>query len=103
MDNMKLGWDLPQEDELATQLLSGGCSPYIAICFLQPACWRRLLPLWTLQVRRAHRFNRARTRSAPPTVCVYTVVEALYPTPEPGPRLMRMSDGDGGRGVPVPP
>lgn len=77
MDNMKLGWDLPQEDELATQLLSGGCSPYIAICFLQPACWRRLLPLWTLQVRRAHRFNRARTRSAPPTVCVHSSRGAL--------------------------
>ena len=57
MDNMKLGWDLPQEDELATSVLSGGCSPYIAICFLQPACWRRLLPLWTLQVRRADRPN----------------------------------------------
>ena len=95
MDNMKLGWDLPQEDELATQLLSGGCSPYIAICFLQPACWRRLLPFWTLQVRRAP--------GRPRRPCACTVVEALYPTPEPGPRLMRMSDGDGGGGVPVPP
>ena len=97
---MKLGWDLPQEDELATSVLSGGCSPYIAICFLQPACWRRLLPLWTLQVRRADRPNPgALPRWRPGD---RGRAGALHPAPGPGPGPMRMSDGDGEGGAPVP-
>ena len=28
MDNVKLDFDLPQEDELATNVMSGGVSPY---------------------------------------------------------------------------
>jgi hypothetical protein len=31
MDRMKLDWDLPAEDEIATTLLSGGTSPYTAL------------------------------------------------------------------------
>ncbi|GMH79230.1 hypothetical protein TL16_g08076 [Triparma laevis f. inornata] len=35
MDNVKLGFDLPQEDELATCLLSGGISPYMTMYFMK--------------------------------------------------------------------
>jgi len=35
MDNMKLSFDLPQEDEVATNLLSGGISPYMQICIMK--------------------------------------------------------------------
>lgn len=35
MDNMALHWDLPQEDELGTMLLSGGVSPYMPIVFMR--------------------------------------------------------------------
>ena len=38
MDNVKLGFDLPQEDELATCLLSGGISPYMVLYFMSN--WR---------------------------------------------------------------
>lgn len=31
MDNMALGWDLPQEDELATNVLTSGLSPYMCV------------------------------------------------------------------------
>ena len=31
MDNMKLTFKIPQEDELATNILSSGCSPYMPI------------------------------------------------------------------------
>ena len=31
MDNMRLSWELPAEDEIATTVLSGGISPYTAI------------------------------------------------------------------------
>ena len=50
MDNMKLSFDLPQEDELATNMLSGGVSPYMAIAFLKRSVWEKLLPLWTLEL-----------------------------------------------------
>ena len=49
MDNMALAWDLPQEDELASSQLSGGVSPYAAICALRG--FESLLPLWTLRAR----------------------------------------------------
>lgn len=36
MDNMKLHFDLPQEDELATSMLLGGlCSPYMSLYFMR--------------------------------------------------------------------
>ena len=35
MDNMRLHFDLPQEDELATNVLSGGCSPYLQISVMK--------------------------------------------------------------------
>jgi hypothetical protein len=36
MDNMKLSFDLPQEDELGTCLLTGGmCSPYMSLYFMR--------------------------------------------------------------------
>lgn len=35
MDNMALDFDLPQEDELATNVLSGGVSPYMPIVFMK--------------------------------------------------------------------
>ena len=38
-----------QEDELATNVLSGGVSPYAAICALRREAWVPLLPLWTLR------------------------------------------------------
>ena len=38
MDNIKLGFDLPQEDEHATCLLSGGISPYMAYYYMSN--WR---------------------------------------------------------------
>ena len=34
MDNVPLDFDLPQEDELATNLLSGGVSPYMPLFFM---------------------------------------------------------------------
>ena len=49
MDNMKLAWDLPQEDELAINQLSGGVSPYAAISLLRRDAWLHMLPLWTLR------------------------------------------------------
>ncbi|GIL87732.1 hypothetical protein Vretifemale_15775 [Volvox reticuliferus] len=41
MDNMALHWDLPAEDEIAVNLLTGGDSPYLALVF--PRLWRPLL------------------------------------------------------------
>ncbi|KAL3919298.1 MAG: hypothetical protein SGILL_003824, partial [Bacillariaceae sp.] len=35
MDNVPLGFDLPQEDELATNVLSAGTSPYMPLWFMQ--------------------------------------------------------------------
>eukprot|EP00041_Stephanoeca_diplocostata_P010785 m.172730 g.172730 ORF g.172730 m.172730 type:complete len:395 (-) comp18292_c0_seq3:101-1285(-) len=35
MDNMRLGFDTPQEDELATNVLTGGVSPYMPLVFMQ--------------------------------------------------------------------
>jgi hypothetical protein len=36
MDNVKLDFDLPQEDELATNVISGGnCSPYMPLFFMK--------------------------------------------------------------------
>ena len=35
MDNMALSFDTPQEDELATNVLSGGISPYMPLVFMQ--------------------------------------------------------------------
>jgi hypothetical protein len=35
MDNVALHFDLPQEDELATNVLSAGTSPYLALFFMQ--------------------------------------------------------------------
>ena len=35
MDNVPLNFDLPQEDELATNLLSGGISPYMPLFFMK--------------------------------------------------------------------
>ena len=35
MDNMELHMDLPQEDELATAMLSGGVSPYMCLGFMK--------------------------------------------------------------------
>ena len=35
MDNVKLHFDLPQEDELATNVLSGGVSPYMPLFFMK--------------------------------------------------------------------
>ena len=37
MDNMALDWESPQEDELATNVLSGGLSPYMCISMLRGA------------------------------------------------------------------
>ena len=33
MDNMALAWDTPQEDELATNMMSSGVSPYMPLLF----------------------------------------------------------------------
>ncbi|EFJ40116.1 hypothetical protein VOLCADRAFT_108333 [Volvox carteri f. nagariensis] len=41
MDNMALHWDLPAEDEIAVNVLTGGDSPYLALVF--PRLWRPLL------------------------------------------------------------
>ncbi|GLI60848.1 hypothetical protein VaNZ11_003060 [Volvox africanus] len=41
MDHMALHWDLPAEDEIAVNLLTGGDSPYLALVF--PRLWRPLL------------------------------------------------------------
>jgi omega-hydroxy-beta-dihydromenaquinone-9 sulfotransferase len=35
MDNVPLHFDLPQEDELATNVLSGGISPYMSLFFMK--------------------------------------------------------------------
>jgi omega-hydroxy-beta-dihydromenaquinone-9 sulfotransferase len=35
MDNVKLHFDLPQEDEIATNVLSSGTSPYMALFFMR--------------------------------------------------------------------
>jgi hypothetical protein len=35
MDNIPLGFDLPQEDEIATNVMSRGTSPYMALFFMQ--------------------------------------------------------------------
>eukprot|EP00277_Geminigera_cryophila_P037437 CAMPEP_0173108440 /NCGR_PEP_ID=MMETSP1102-20130122/42691_1 /TAXON_ID=49646 /ORGANISM="Geminigera sp., Strain Caron Lab Isolate" /LENGTH=55 /DNA_ID=CAMNT_0014006855 /DNA_START=134 /DNA_END=298 /DNA_ORIENTATION=+ len=35
MDNMRLHFDLPQEDELGTSLLSNGASYYLALYFMR--------------------------------------------------------------------
>lgn len=35
MDNMQLAWNSSQEDEIATNILSGGASPYMAIHFMR--------------------------------------------------------------------
>jgi len=35
MDNMELHFDLPQEDELAVNMLSGGCSYYMPLWFMK--------------------------------------------------------------------
>jgi hypothetical protein len=35
MDNVPLGFDLPQEDELATNVMSAGTSPYMPLFFMQ--------------------------------------------------------------------
>uniref|UniRef100_A0A7S1XVZ6 Uncharacterized protein n=2 Tax=Phaeomonas parva TaxID=124430 RepID=A0A7S1XVZ6_9STRA len=37
MDNMKLSFDLPQEEELATNVLSAGASPYMPLFFMRNA------------------------------------------------------------------
>mmetsp|Transcript_5903 Transcript_5903/g.14658 ORF Transcript_5903/g.14658 Transcript_5903/m.14658 type:complete len:247 (-) Transcript_5903:37-777(-) len=36
MDNMSLDFDLPQEDEIATNVLSAGTSPYLQIAIMKP-------------------------------------------------------------------
>ncbi|GFR47685.1 hypothetical protein Agub_g9433 [Astrephomene gubernaculifera] len=41
MDHMALHWDLPAEDEIAVNALTGGESPYLALVF--PRLWRSLL------------------------------------------------------------
>jgi omega-hydroxy-beta-dihydromenaquinone-9 sulfotransferase len=41
MDNLRLAWDVPCEDEIATNVLSGGASPYMAINFMRD--WRRYM------------------------------------------------------------
>ena len=42
MDNMPLHFDLPQEDELATILLTGGeCSPYMSLYFMKDELYYR--------------------------------------------------------------
>lgn len=46
MDAMRLHWDLPQEDELGTCVLSAGASPYSMLYFMSPV--DDLLPLYTL-------------------------------------------------------
>lgn len=44
MDSMPLHFDLPQEDELATNMLSGGCSYYMPLWFMkQEPYFRRYL------------------------------------------------------------
>mmetsp|Transcript_18089 Transcript_18089/g.19610 ORF Transcript_18089/g.19610 Transcript_18089/m.19610 type:complete len:91 (+) Transcript_18089:236-508(+) len=35
MDNVKLNFDLPQEDELASNIMSGGISPYMSLSFMK--------------------------------------------------------------------
>jgi len=35
MDNMKLSFELPQEDEIATSVMSGGISPYFCLPFMR--------------------------------------------------------------------
>lgn len=47
MDNMDLGFDLPQEDEIATNVLSAGTSPYMPIVFMPQA--RRFFPFFTFR------------------------------------------------------
>lgn len=49
MDSMPLHFDLPQEDEVATNVLSGGCSYYMPLCFMQQE----------LQFRRYFDFSKA--------------------------------------------
>ncbi|GLC59101.1 hypothetical protein PLESTB_001448300 [Pleodorina starrii] len=41
MDHMALHWDLPAEDEIAVNVLTGGDSPYMALVL--PRMWRSLL------------------------------------------------------------
>ena len=45
MDNMKLSFDIPQEDELATNVLSSGCSPYMPI--MLPKSEKKFRPYYT--------------------------------------------------------
>ncbi|KDO22369.1 hypothetical protein SPRG_11321 [Saprolegnia parasitica CBS 223.65] len=46
MDSMPLHFDLPQEDECATSLLSHGASYYLALAFMaQETCFRKFLTL----------------------------------------------------------
>jgi omega-hydroxy-beta-dihydromenaquinone-9 sulfotransferase len=41
MDSLPLSWEVPGEDELAVNVLSGGASPYLAVSFLRR--WREVL------------------------------------------------------------
>lgn len=46
MDNVKLNFDLPQEDELATNIMSGGISPYVIIFYETRNRIPTLLCIW---------------------------------------------------------
>ena len=52
MDKMKLSWDLPAEDEIATTLLSGGISPYTAIVLPREEC-SQFRPFFSFSCREA--------------------------------------------------
>jgi omega-hydroxy-beta-dihydromenaquinone-9 sulfotransferase len=47
MDNMALSFKIPQEDELAHNVLSSGCSPYMPLVF--PASHKRFRPFFTFE------------------------------------------------------
>ena len=47
MDNMRLDFELPQEDELATNVLSGGVSPYMPLWFMRS--FRDFEPLFSFE------------------------------------------------------
>ncbi|KXZ43627.1 hypothetical protein GPECTOR_85g357 [Gonium pectorale] len=55
MDAMALDWDLPAEDEIAVNVLTGGDSPYLALVFPR---------LWRPQLRAYLTFDRAVFQSA---------------------------------------
>jgi hypothetical protein len=59
MDNMKMGFDRPQEDEFALALLTGDASPYVSIAFPNhpPQC-QEYLDLARLPESRKRRWQR---------------------------------------------